>query len=56
MLRSRGDRREVAERLAAARESRSDEQQLARLDAQGHRAVKERARLEARIEKEGSKK
>jgi len=43
-------RREDAEKRAEQRSSRTDEQQLVRLDAHGRRALRERARLTKRIE------
>lgn len=43
-------RREGAEERAEQRSSRTDLQQLARLDIHGHRALRERARLAKRIE------
>ena len=43
-------RREGAEKRAEQRSSRTDEQQLGRLDLGNHRALKERAKLNKRIE------
>lgn len=43
-------RRLSAERCAEQRSSRTDEQQLGRLDMGSHRALKERAKLNTRIE------
>lgn len=46
-------KREEAEARAAERANRSPKDQLARLDAGGFRAVKERARLGALLSKKG---
>ncbi len=42
--------REARKRNAEAREKRTPRQQLAHLDELGHRALKERARLQAQID------
>jgi len=44
-------KQQKAEELADARAKRTDEQQLAKLDAGGYRAAKERVRLQARIDR-----
>ena len=44
-------KRKKAEEMAEVQAKRTDEQQLAKLDAGGYRAVKERARLQARIDR-----
>lgn len=44
-------KRQKVEELVEARTKRTDEQQLAKLDAGGYRATKERLRLQARIER-----
>jgi len=47
-------KREKAEELVTARAKRIDEQQLAKLDAKGYKANKERTRLQARIDRKKS--
>jgi len=44
-----------AEARTELRVARTDEQQLAKLDAEGRIATKERAKLQARIDRNGSK-
>jgi len=43
-------RKENAELLAEKRANRTDEEQLSKLDKEGHKALKERARLKQKIE------
>lgn len=44
-------KREEAEERAKSRAKRSAEQQLAKLDREGHRAVRERTRLQNKIKR-----
>lgn len=54
--RSRDERKEAAKKLAEERAGRTDQQQLSKLDREGHTAKKERARLKARIKEAQQKK
>lgn len=46
-------KRKEAEVRAEQRVKRTDEQQLKKLDAEGRKATKERAKLQARIDRKG---